>query len=294
VRAGDRIIAIDGTDTTGMSADDAVTRIRGKKGTQVKLMLYRADFKEPKEFVITRGTIVSQAVKWEVKKGKDGKNVGVITITHFNDQVDEKFNEAVRGIVAGGAQSVILDLRNNPGGYLDTAVTVAGEWIHEDTVVEERSSDGKSNKLKSSGISRLAGLPTVVLINGGSASASEIVSGALKDAKEAVLVGEKSFGKGSVQDYTPLGDGSALKLTVALWYTPSGVNINKEGIQPDVTVKLTTDDFNADKDPQMDKAVELLATPGGMPSAEALRRADEVKRAEEAKKEAAKKPSDKN
>ncbi|MEY4723057.1 MAG: hypothetical protein RLZZ324_570 [Candidatus Parcubacteria bacterium] len=289
IKAGDRIYAIDGTDTTGMSTDDAVTRIRGKKGTQVKLLIGRDGLKDPKEIVITRSTIVTQAVKWETKKLADGRKIGVITLSQFNDQVDAKFNQAVKAMLADDVKGIVLDLRNDPGGYLDAAVTVAGEWIHEDTVVIEKYNDGKQDKYPSKGLARLDGIPTVVLINGGSASASEIVAGALQDDGKALLIGEKSFGKGSVQDYSSFDDGSALKLTVALWYTPKDRSINKAGIEPDVKVGLTTEDFNANKDPQMSKAMELLGAPGGLPKGDALKKIQDDIKAADAAKAAAKK-----
>ena len=155
---------------------------------------------------------------------------------------------------------LILDLRNDPGGFLETAISVAGEWIHQNVVVSEKFSDGQKKDYLSDGLARFADIPTVALINGGSASASEIVAGALQDYGKATLVGEKSFGKGSVQDYQEFDDGSALKVTIALWLTPKGRSINQEGIAPDIEVKMTDADFEADLDPQMDKAIEILTT----------------------------------
>jgi carboxyl-terminal processing protease len=152
-----------------------------------------------------------------------------------------------------------LDLRNDPGGYLDAGVSVASQFLDSGKLVVEQRTGGKSvNKLNATGGGKLHGLPTIVLINGGSASASEIVAAALHDNGVAKLVGEQSFGKGSVQEIKTLPDGAELKVTVAHWYTPAGININKEGIKPDTEVKLTTDDYNASRDPQLDKALELL------------------------------------
>lgn len=261
LKAGDRILAIDGVDTTGMVVEDAVTRIRGPKGTQVKLLIMRDGLKEAKEVVITRATIVVQSVKWETKT-VNGKKIGKIVISHFSENTEAKFNEAVRAVLADDPDALVLDLRNNPGGFLDTAVVVGGDWIGKDTIVVEKFSDGQQKNYPSDGLARLADLPTVVLVNGGSASASEIVAGALQDASKAVLVGEKTFGKGSVQDYVEFNDGSALKLTVALWLTPKGRTINKEGIAPDIEVEMTPEDYDADKDPQLDKAYEILTTAG--------------------------------
>ncbi len=264
LRAGDKIYGIDGIDTTGMLVEDAVDRIRGPKDTKVKLLIMREGLKQPKEFEITRATIIVEPVKWKTVKSQ-GKRIAVITVSHFNEQATTRFNDAVRASLMDSPSGIILDLRNDPGGFLDVAVEVAGEWIHKEVIVIEQFSDGTKKTYPSDGLARLADIPTIVLVNGGSASASEIVAGALQDAGKAILVGEKTFGKGSVQDYQEFLDGSALKLTVALWLTPKGRSINKEGIAPDVEVKMTPEDFNADKDPQMDKALELITAPGGLP-----------------------------
>ncbi len=265
LRAGDKIYGIDGFDTTGMAVEDAVNRIRGPKDTKVKLLIMREGLKQPKEYEIKRDTITVEPVKWKMMKAPHGVHVAVITVTHFNEQTTAKFNDAVRASMMENPAGIILDLRNDPGGFLDSAVEVAGDWIHKEVIVTEQFSDGTKKEYPSDGLARFADIPTIVLVNGGSASASEIVAGALQDSGKAILVGEKTFGKGSVQDYQEFNDGSALKLTVALWLTPKGRSINKEGIAPDVEVKLTPEDFNADKDPQMDKALELLSLPGGLP-----------------------------
>ncbi len=257
IKAGDRIVGIDGKDATGMIVDEAVSLIRGAAGTKVKLMIVREGLKVPKEIEITRAKIVEESVTWKVDKFGT-KRVAHITITHFNDKTTAKFAEAVRSVLLEDPAGVVLDIRNNPGGYLDAAVSVAGEWINHDVIVTEKFGDGTKKPYLSEGLSRLADVPTVVLINGGSASASEIVAGALQDDGKAKLVGEKSFGKGSVQDYSEFADGSALKLTVALWYTPKDHNINHDGIKPDVEVKYTPADFDAGNDPQYNKAVEML------------------------------------
>ncbi|HTM68958.1 MAG TPA: S41 family peptidase [Candidatus Binatia bacterium] len=264
IQAGDKVLAIDGVDTSGMIVDDAVSRIRGDKGTKVKLLVMREGFKEPKEFEIVRDKITVESVKWKTKS-VGGKKIGIITITHFNEKTESKFNEAVRALLLEDIDGVVLDLRNNPGGFLDTAVAVSGEWISHDVVVVEKFSDGTKKPYSSDGSARLSDVPTVVLVNGGSASASEIVAGALKDHAKATIVGEKSYGKGSVQDYTEFPDRSALKLTVALWLTPSGRSINKEGIEPDMVMKMTPEDFEADKDPQLDLALDVLTGKAKVP-----------------------------
>lgn len=261
IKAGDRILAIDGADTTSMPVDEAVHLIRGVKGTAVKLMIIREGWKEPKEFSIVRDTIVVQSVKLKMVATAAKKKVALITITNFNQDTESGFDQAVRAALLVSPDGIVLDLRNNPGGFLDTAVSVAGEWVSKDVIVVEKYSDGKKDEYKSEGAGRLAGIPTAVLVNGGSASASEIVAGALQDYGKASIIGEQTFGKGSVQDYHEFSDGSALKLTIALWFTPKGRSIDKQGITPDSKVKMTDADFENDRDPQLDEALRTLFAP---------------------------------
>jgi len=253
LKAGDKILAIDGKDTTDMALDYAVSLIRGTKGTEVNLTVWREGWEKPQDFKIARDKIEIASVKWEMKG-----DIAYIEINHFNEDTSAKFNQAVNEVITKNPKGLILDLRNNPGGFLDTAVEVAGEWIENDVVVIEQMDDGQKNEERSSGLARLQNLKTVVLINEGSASASEIVAGALQDDGKATLVGKKTFGKGSVQNLEPLEDGSAVKLTVALWLTPKGRQIDKEGIGPDTEVDLTEEDYNANRDPQLYKAIEIL------------------------------------
>ncbi len=255
IKNNDKVLAINGEDTSGMSLDYAVNKIRGPKGSEVVLTISRDGLDKSKEIKIVRDTIKIQSVKWEMKND----NIALIKLRYFNEDTSDAFNKAVLEIVAKNPKGIILDLRNDPGGFLDTAIGVASEWVEEGVVVYEKSSDGQLNEHKANGRARFKDFPTVVLINGGSASGSEIVAGALKDHKLATLVGEKSFGKGSVQSLFPLEDGSSIKLTVALWLTPNQNQIDGQGIEPDVNVKLTDEDFNANKDPQLDKALEILS-----------------------------------
>lgn len=255
IKAGDIIARIDKEDTTGMSVDTAVSKIRGDKDTKVTLKLFRSGVQDPIEVTITRAEITVPSVKSSLKDG----NVAYINVTRFGPDTAELVDKAATDLKAQGATKVILDLRNDPGGYLDAGVAVASQFLDKSKlVVEERTGGKTTTKLAATDGGQLRGLPTIVLINGGSASASEIVAGALRDHKVARLVGEKSFGKGSVQEIKNLSDGAQLKVTVAHWYTPGGVNINKEGIKPDVEIKLSTEDYNANRDPQLDKALELL------------------------------------
>ena len=254
LRSGDKVLAIDGEDTAAITLDEAVNKIRGEDGTEVALKIWREGFEEPKEFTVTRGKIIVKSVKWEL----NDNNMMVIEISHFNSDTDELFDRAVQDTIKKNPKGVILDLRNNPGGYLNTAIETASEWIEDGVVVIEKFSEENKNEYLARGRARLKDFPTVVLVNQGSASASEIVAGALKDHDLATIVGEKTFGKGSVQEMTSLEDGSSVKITIAKWLTPNGINISEEGIAPDEEAGLTSEEYEKDIDPQMDKAVEIL------------------------------------
>ncbi len=255
LKSGDWIIEIDETDTAGMMLDDAVSRIRGEKGTQVKLLIMRENFKEPRTFTITRDDIKIVSVRSEIKE--DG--IGYVQISNFNADTGERFRNAVESLLAQNVKGLVIDLRNDPGGYLSMAVEIASYWVDaESPVVLERSGDTLVEEYRAVKKQALKGMPTAVLINRGSASASEIVAGALQDYALATVVGQKSFGKGSIQEMHDFSDGSAVKLTIARWFTPKNRQIDKEGIQPDVEVDLKEEDVTAGKDPQLEKAIEVL------------------------------------
>lgn len=254
LRSGDVIVKINGTDPAGLSLDEAVRKIRGPQGTKVTLNVSRSNG-APYDVVITRDNITVPSVNSSIKND----NVGYIQIVRFGADTGAKVDEAATDLLAKGAKKIILDLRDDPGGYLNEAVKVASEFVPADKlVVEERHNGISTGKEYSTAGGKLVGLPVIVLINAGSASASEIVAGAMHDNIGAKLVGIKSFGKGSVQEIVNLSGGGELKVTIAHWYTPHGVNINKEGIKPDEAVELTADDFGAGRDPQMAKALDLL------------------------------------
>lgn len=255
LKAGDKIYAINGQSTANLAIDQAVNKIRGPKGTEVALTIFRDGFDKAKDFKIIRQTIIVKSVRTKL----DNDKIFIITITNFNDDTSELFKKAAQEAVEKNPQGIILDLRNNPGGYLETAIDVASEWIDQGLVVTEQFSPEKKNEYSPRGRARLKDFPTVVLVNQGSASASEIVAGALKDDGQATIVGLKTFGKGSVQTLQELKDGSSVKITVAEWLTPKGYNINEQGIVPDIEVDLTLEDYNKSKDPQMDKALEILS-----------------------------------
>jgi len=251
IQAGDIIAAINGQPTLDWTADEAASKLRGEAGTTVKVAILRGD--EPIEFTITREKINNPSVSSEVRDG-----VGILTITRFDDKTASLARQAARNFKDQGVQGVVLDLRGNGGGYLTAAQDVAGIWLKDKVVVSERAGGKVTDELKSGGDPLLEGVPTVVLVNGASASASEIVAGALQDYGVATLVGEKTFGKGTVQKLLDLGAGTMLKVTVARWYTPNGKNITEEGIKPNSEVTLTAEDVNAGRDPQLDKALKQL------------------------------------
>jgi carboxyl-terminal processing protease len=254
IRAGDLIGSINGTSTQGMTTDQAVNLIRGPKDTEVKLLILHTGEEKPVEIKIIRDIIKIKSVKTEMRK--DG--IFVITISSFNNDTDELFNKAVAEAVTNNPKGLIIDLRNNPGGYLETAINVASRWVDKGVIVSERFADKHVNDYESRGGSLLKDYKTVILVNEGSASASEIVSGALQDYKKATIIGKQTFGKGSVQVLENLKDGSTLKITVAEWLTPKGNNITEKGITPDKIVELTPKDYENSKDPQLEAALKFL------------------------------------
>ncbi len=254
---GDKILSINSKDTAGMLIEEAVRLIRGPRGTKVKLLIFRQSENKPREVTVTRSQIEVQSVtwKWDAKQPR----IAVITISQFNEKTFPMLKVATSEIIKKKPLGLIVDVRNNPGGYLDTAIDVASMWVEDGVVVTQKGrteEDTQSHQARGSAV--LNGIPTVALVNMGSASASEILAGALQDYGLAKIVGEKTYGKGSVQDYRQLKDGSSLKLTVAKWYTPKNRSINEQGISPDVVVNRSVEDFNQDKDPQYDKAIEIL------------------------------------
>jgi carboxyl-terminal processing protease len=256
--AKDVIVKVNGEEIRDWTVEDAVSKIRGQKGTEVTLTIFREGRTAAFDVSIKRDKIEIKSVKSEIREvGESKKKIAVISLSRFGDDTLNLFNKAVQDSLSKGVEGFIIDLRNNPGGYLNTAVDIASYWVKAgDLVVKEQRSQSDSVSYNALGNNRLAGQKTVVLINGGSASASEILSGALQDHKLATLVGEKSFGKGSVQELVDLRGGSAVKVTVAKWILPNGRNLNHDGLVPDVEIKLTEQDIKDGKDVQMEKAVE--------------------------------------
>ena len=258
VLAGDVIIRIDDTSTESMSVDEAVKRIRGEKGTEVVLTIYRAGDIEFREIPITRDTITIPTIKTE-KRG----DTFVIALYSFNAISEMKMQEALREYAQSGSTKLILDLRGNPGGFLQSAVSIAGYFLPAGKVVVRESfgENAEEQVFRSQGKSLGQYEPEemVVLINGGSASASEILAGALKAHGAATLIGQTTFGKGSVQELVDLPSGSSLKVTVARWLTPDGTSISEGGLDPDIEIKRTPQQIIAEEDPQLEAALEWLA-----------------------------------
>jgi len=247
VAVNDIVTAVNGESVEKQTTTEIVTKIRGDAGTTVKVTVFRDGVS--KDFTLTREVVNNPSVYGSVVNG-----VGVMTISRFDDKTGGLARSLATEFKATGVKGVVLDLRGNGGGYVTAAQDVGGIWLDKQVVVTEKKGDKVTDELKTGGSPILNGVPTVVLINSSSASASEIVAGALRDHKAATLMGEKSFGKGSVQKLVGLTDGSMLKVTVARWYTPSGLNISEKGITPDTTVERSIDDLSAGRDPQLDAA----------------------------------------
>jgi carboxyl-terminal processing protease len=252
LKAGDRILKVDDTVTSGMAVEEAVKIIRGAPGTSVTLLIFRDGFDEAKEFAITRRIIVVPTLDYEMKDG----SVMYAHLYNFNGNAPSLFYEMGLNALTRGAKGMVLDLRNNPGGFLDVAVHLAGWFLDRgEVVVKERFRGGEEQPILANGNAALAKLPVVVVVNEGSASASEILAGALRDIRGAVLVGETTFGKGSVQEIENLKDGATVKVTIAEWLTPAGTVIDGEGLTPDYEVKASEKEG---EDPPLDKAMELI------------------------------------
>lgn len=257
ILAGDVIVRIDGEPTDDMNIDSAVRLIRGEKGTEVVLTVYREGATEFEDIAITRDTIAIPTIATDT----DG-DVFIITLYSFNALADMRMQEALREYVASGKNKLVLDLRGNPGGYLQNAINIASYFVPAGkTIVREHFGDEREEEIyRSAGrtLREYAPQEMVVLVDGGSASASEIVAGALKEHGIATLLGQQTFGKGSVQELIDLPSGSSLKVTIARWLTPDGTSISDGGLTPDIIISRTIEQRQADEDPQLDAALRLL------------------------------------
>ena len=286
VLPGDRIVKIDGKSTDKMTTDDAKSKLRGAPDTQVNISIFRPSTGESKDIKVTRAVIKVASVKdinnkIEFPIGED--NIGYVRIIQFGERTADELKSALKKLEGQGMQALVLDLRGNPGGLLDTAVDVCEKFLPRNQLVVSTEGRGSAPKreYRVTGRDQHPKVPMVVLVNGLSASASEIVAGSLQDLKRAVIVGEQTFGKGSVQSVIPLPDNSALRLTTAKYYTPSHKVIHEKGITPDIQIPMTEEeerdlflkrspgglDLLEDKerervmnarDPQLDRAMDLL------------------------------------
>lgn len=250
IKAGEAIVKVNDEASSDWSVEKVVSKIRGEVGTSVKLTLLSGG--QTREVSVVRQNIVSPAVESEI----DGE-IGILKVNRFGDDTVSLARKYASEFVEKGVKKVILDLRNNPGGTVGAAQGLLGIWLDNQIAMTERRGSEIVKTLRTTGTPILGNMKTVVLINGNSASASEITAGALREYGKATLVGQKSYGKGSVQIVLGLPGGSQMKVTEARWYTPKGKNIDKTGIEPDVKVDLSSDDVNNNVDPQMDKAKSL-------------------------------------
>ena len=257
LKSGDIIAKINGKDSINMTADEAVNLIRGPKGTSVTLAILRDGWNNTKDFKIIRDTIKVPSIEWSLKDG----DVAYIQIYQFDDTLSSDFKKTALEVLNSPAKKIVLDLRDNPGGYLEVAQDVTGWFLQKgQTVAIEDFGKSKPRQIyKAEGNYELANYPTVVLMNQGSASASEILAGALRDNRNVQLIGNKSFGKGSVQEVINLNGGSFLKITIAKWLTPKGSSISEIGLAPDVKIDITDHDIQQKKDPQLAKALEIVS-----------------------------------
>ena len=235
---------------------EAVDLIRGPAGTKVKLTLRHEGEETDYEVEIGREKITVKSVELKFVDD-DGGKVAVVKVGRFGETTDSEWDEAVNRVQLEGARAIIVDMRNNPGGLLTSAVHLGSEFI-TGAIVKQEFADGSIKPLSADHRGELLDIPTVVIINGGSASAAEIFAGAIQDSRRGKLVGEQSFGKGTVQDAVDLPGGAGLHVTIARWLTPKEKNIHDVGITPDIEIKMTKEDMEADRDPQLKKALELL------------------------------------
>ncbi len=257
---GDKILKIDDKTTVGLTIEEAVSLIRGPKGTEVALSIFRDGWNMAKDFKITRAIIEIPSLKLEFKEVDGKKEIAYIKLYQFSEATLNDFSKAANEISGTPTRKIILDLRSNPGGYLEVAQELSGWFLKKGQIVVIEDFNNKQEKTtyKSQGNEKFAEYPIVVLINQGSASASEILAAALRDNRGVKLIGEKSYGKGSVQQMISLSEGSELKITIADWLTPKGERITGKGLEPDIKVEITEDDYKNSKDPQLDKAIEII------------------------------------
>lgn len=258
IKPQDMIVKIEDKDTTNITLPEAVKLIRGRKGTKVNLTIFREGEEETRDFTLIRDTILVKSVEVSFKNTGSGENIAIIKLSRFGERTNDEWSSSINEVINNNADGVVLDLRNNPGGFLESAVYIGSEFLDGGDVVLQENSQGERTPFKVSRNGKLTKIPLVVLINKGSASASEIVAGALQDMRRAKLVGEKTFGKGTIQEAEDLPKGAGIHITVAKWLTPNGRWVNDtNGLEPDVKVELPKETAE-DEDIQLEKAIELL------------------------------------
>jgi carboxyl-terminal processing protease len=261
LRPGDMVLAIDGQSVEGLSLYEAVSMIRGPIDSTVFLTILREETPEPFDVSIVRAKIELEVI--EARLLEDTEGVGYVRLTQFSNGAAEKVAEAIDKLLSQGATAIVLDLRSNPGGLLSEAVNVSSLFIEKGPIVIEKLKGGQEKVFEAERRQTPFDIPLVVLVNGGSASASEIVAGAIQDTERATIIGEQTFGKGSVQLPHRLSDGSELRVTIAEWLTPSGRQIHGKGITPDIVVKIDFDADDPEADPQLAEAVRFLSNQNG-------------------------------
>lgn len=253
----DLIVKINDKETTNMTLPEAVRLIRGPKGTEVSLTILREGETDTRSFIMARDNILVKSVEVSYKETNSGGKAAIVKLSRFGERTKDEWNEVVSDILDKTPEGIILDLRNNPGGFLEGAVFIASEFLEGGDVVMQENSEGERTSFKVTRPGKLTKLPLLVLINKGSASASEIVAGAIQDRKRGQLIGEKSFGKGTIQEAKDLEGGTGIHITMAKWLTPNAKWVNDTlGLDPDVKIEMDKDDLT--KDPQLDKALEML------------------------------------
>jgi carboxyl-terminal processing protease len=271
IKPGDKILAIDGNSTQGMSLEEAVLKVQGDPGTKVTLEVLHQGEETPITLVITREEINLPSVYPEIGNVTSTPSttpvptvtplpngIAIITITYFSERTGDEAVSALKDVLASGAKGIVLDLRDNPGGILDSAVAVASQFLKQGIVLYALDSSGKKETwdVKPGGLA--TDVPLAVLVNGNSASASEVVAGALQDYGRAPLIGNQTFGKGSINHFRQLSDGSAIYISIGRWFTPNGRQIEGNGLTPDIVVNTTEQDIQQGKDPQLDRAIEYI------------------------------------
>ncbi len=255
LKAGDQIIAVNGEDVTGTPANLVLRQVLGPAGSDVTLTIRRENAGEPFDVTITRAKIVLKSVESEMLEG----DIAYVAVNTFGDKTTAELKDHLRTLIAQNPSGMILDLRNNGGGYLNTAIEVVSQFIPEGVVMYEQYGDGTRDTFEAMRGGLATDIPLVVLVNEGTASASEITAGAIQDYGRGKLVGVTTFGKGSVQSWIPLrNEAGAVRVTIARWLTPNERLIHKVGLEPDFVVELTEEDVEAERDPQLDKAIEVL------------------------------------